>query len=67
MKSTSALAQAIASEKKLERQLAASKKSAEDLQQKALVALKAGNEELSKRALNKKMGQDSSTVQYQSA
>ena len=64
VKSTSALAQAMGNTKRLERQYLDFQKSSEDLQGKAMVALKAGNEELAKAALAKKAQADQQAAQY---
>ena len=63
-KSTSALAQAMGNEKRLEMQYNKLKESSGDMQAKALVALKAGNEDLAKQVLAKKAGIDSQVTQY---
>jgi phage shock protein A len=63
-KSTSALAQAMGNEKRLERQYQQLQSSSEDMQNKAMTALKAGNEPLAKGALAKKAQVDSQLAQY---
>jgi len=63
-KSTSALAQAMGNEKRLERQYLQFQSSSEDMQKKAMTALKAGNEPLAKTALVKKSQVDSQALQY---
>jgi phage shock protein A len=62
--STSALAQAMGNEKRLEMQYAKLTTSSEDLQQKAMTALKAGNEDLAKQILGKKATVDQQVVSY---
>ena len=64
VKSTSALAQAMGNTKRLERQYLDFQKSSEDMQSKAMVALKAGNEDLAKAALAKKAQADQQAAQY---
>lgn len=63
-KSTSALAQAMGNEKRLERQYQQLQSSSEDMQSKAMTALKAGNESLAKTALVKKSQVDTQLAQY---
>jgi phage shock protein A len=63
-KSTSALAQAMGNEKRLERQYQQLQSSSEDMQSKAMTALKAGNESLAKTALVKKSQVDTQLTQY---
>jgi len=63
-KSTSALAQAMGNEKRLERQYLQLQSSSEDMQGKAMTALKAGNEALAKTALTKKSQTDQQLAQY---
>jgi phage shock protein A len=63
-KSTSALAQAMGNEKRLERQYQQLQSSSEDMQSKAMTALKAGNESLAKSALVKKAQVDGQVAQY---
>ncbi len=63
-KSTSALAQAMGNEKRLERQYLQLQTSSQDMQNKAMTALKAGNENLAKSALVKKSQVDSQLAQY---
>lgn len=63
-KSTSALAQAMGNEKRLERQYQQLQSSSEDMQNKAMTALKAGNESLAKTALVKKSQVDTQLAQY---
>ncbi len=63
-KSTSALAQAMGNEKRLERQYLQLQSSSGDMQGKALTALKAGNEALAKTALTKKAQVDQQLAQY---
>jgi phage shock protein A len=63
-KSTSALAQAMGNEKRLERQYLQLQTSSEDMQNKAMTALKAGNEALAKSALVKKSQVDTQLAQY---
>ncbi|MDO1450083.1 PspA/IM30 family protein [Rhodocytophaga aerolata] len=63
-KSTSALAQAMGNEKRLERQYQQLQSSSEDMQSKAITALKAGNESLAKTALVKKSQVDTQLAQY---
>ena len=63
-KSTSALAQTMGNEKRLELQYSKLKVSSEDLQGKALIALKAGNEDLAKQVLAKKATVDQQLEQY---
>jgi phage shock protein A len=62
-KSTSALAQAMGNEKRLERQYQQLQSSSEDMQSKAMTALKAGNESLAKSALVKKAQVDGQVAQ----
>jgi phage shock protein A len=63
-KSTSALAQAMGNEKRLEMQYNKLKVSSDDMQSKAVTALKAGNEDLAKQVLVKKATIDSQLAQY---
>lgn len=63
-KSTSSLAQAMGNEKRLERQYLQLQSSSEDMQTKAMTALKAGNEPLAKTALTKKTTVDQQLTQY---
>jgi phage shock protein A len=63
-KATSSLAQAMGNEKRLERQYQQLLASSEDMQNKALVALKASNEPLAKQALTRKSQLDQQVVQY---
>lgn len=63
-KATSGLAQAMGNEKRLERQYLQLQSSSEDLQNKAVTALKAGNESLAKNALTKKAQVDQQVTQY---
>jgi phage shock protein A len=63
-KSTSALAQAMGNEKRLERQYQQLQSSSEDMQNKAMTALRAGNEPLAKGALAKKAQVDAQVAQY---
>ena len=65
-KSTSALAQTMGNEKRLEMQYSKLKASSEDLQAKALIALKGGNEDLAKQVLAKKATVDQQLEQYKS-
>ncbi|MES2730422.1 MAG: PspA/IM30 family protein [Bacteroidota bacterium] len=64
VKSTSALAQAMGNTKRLERQYLDFQQSSDDLQGKAMIALKAGNEDLAKAALAKKAQADQQAAQY---
>jgi len=64
VRSTSALAQAMGNTKRLERQYLDFQASSQDLQGKAMIALKAGNEELAKAALAKKAQADQQAAQY---
>lgn len=64
VRSTSALAQAMGNTKRLERQYLDFQKSAEEMQGKAMIALKAGNEPLAKAALAKKAQADQQATQY---
>ncbi|MBC8111515.1 MAG: PspA/IM30 family protein [Verrucomicrobia bacterium] len=63
-KSTSALAQAMGNEKRLEMQFNKLTASSGDMQSKAVIALKAGNEDLAKQALTKKATIDTQLAQY---
>lgn len=63
-KSTSALAQAMGNEKRMERQYLQLQSSSQDMQNKAMTALKAGNESLAKGALVKKSQVDGQLTQY---
>jgi phage shock protein A len=63
-KSTSALAQAMGNEKRLERQYLQLQSSSEDMQNKTMTALRAGNESLAKSALVKKAQVDQQVAQY---
>lgn len=64
VRSTSALAQAMGNTKRLERQYLDFQTSSQDLQGKAMIALKANNEELAKAALAKKAQADQQAAQY---
>ena len=55
---TQALGQAMASEKQAQRQLENAKKSSQDWEQKAKMALQAGNQDLARRALESKVNID---------
>jgi phage shock protein A len=63
-KSTAALAQAMAHTKQMEAKMNFHKTQSEDWQNKAMSALKAGNEELAKKALEKKTLEDQSYATY---
>lgn len=64
-KATQALGQAMASEKQAQRQLENAKKSSQDWEQKAKMALQAGNQDLARRALESKVNIDKNIVQFQ--
>ena len=59
------VAQAIADEKKLERQLAKQKSLAKEWENKAVLAVKAGKDELAKEALIRKQEYSSYAIQYE--
>lgn len=63
-KSTAALAQAMAHTKQMEAKMNFHKTQSEDWQNKAMTALKAGNEDLAKKALEKKTLEDQSYTTY---
>jgi phage shock protein A len=63
-KSTSALAQAMGNEKRLEMQYNKLKTASDDMQQKAVTALKVGNEDLAKQLLGKKATIDQQVTSY---
>lgn len=63
-KSTSALAQTMGNEKRLELQYSKLKASSEDYQNKAIMALKGGNEDLAKQVLAKKATVDQQVDSY---
>lgn len=63
--STSALAQAMGNRNRLEKQLLAVKQASDQWQQKAMTALKAGNEDLARQALSQKATYDSQVTSYQ--
>ena len=62
---TQALGQAMASEKQAERQLQQAKNSSKEWENKAKMALQAGNEPLARRALESKVAVDNSLIQFQ--
>jgi phage shock protein A len=62
---TQALGQAMASEKQAQRQLEQAKASSQDWENKAKMALQAGNEDLARRALESKVNVDKSIAQFQ--
>lgn len=62
---TRALGQAMASEKQAKKQLDVAQASSADWEQKAKVALQAGNQDLARRALESKVGVDKSLVGLQ--
>ncbi len=62
---TQALGQAMASEKQAQRQLENAKKSSQDWEQKAKMALQAGNQDLARRALESKVNIDKNVTQFQ--
>ncbi|MCU0445707.1 MAG: PspA/IM30 family protein [Microscillaceae bacterium] len=64
-KATSGLATAMAQEKKLERDFKTYSEAATNWEQKAMQALQAGNEDLARKALQKKAEADSQAKQYQ--
>lgn len=63
-KATSGLAQAMAQEKKLERDYKKHQQASEQWEQKAMQALNAGNEDLARRALAKKAESESQASQF---
>jgi phage shock protein A len=63
-KSTAALAQAMAHTKQMEAKMNFHKAQSDDWQNKAMAALKAGNEELAKKALEKKALEDQNHANY---
>lgn len=65
VKATSGLAQAMGNEKRLEKQMLGFKKQAEDWNNKAMAALKAGNEDLARQALTRKTTAEQQYTQYQ--
>jgi phage shock protein A len=66
IKSTAALAKAMAHTKQMEKKKDFHKAQSEAWQQKAMTALKAGNEDLAKRALGKKTTEDQNFASYNS-
>lgn len=64
---TQALGQAMASEKQAQRQLENAKKSSQDWEQKAKMALQAGNQDLARRALESKVNIDQNVAQFQAS
>lgn len=62
---TQALGQAMASEKQAQRQLENAKKSSQEWEQKAKMALQAGNQDLARRALESKVNIDKNVAQFQ--
>jgi phage shock protein A len=65
-KATSGLAQAMAQEKKLEREYLKFQQLSNDWKNKAAQALQAGNEDLARKALQQKATADQQVAQYQS-
>lgn len=63
-KSTAALAQAMAHTKQMERKMNFHKQASEGWQSKAMAALKAGKEDLAKKALGRKAVEDQNYQQY---
>lgn len=63
-KATSGLAQAMAQEKKLERDYKKHQQASEQWEQKAMQALNAGNEDLARRALAKKSESEAQATQF---
>ena len=63
-KATSGLAQAMAQEKKLERDYKKHQQAAQNWEQKAMQALNAGNEDLARKALSKKAEAETQANQY---
>lgn len=64
---TQALGQAMASEKQAQRQLENAKKSSQEWEQKAKMALQAGNQDLARRALESKVNIDQNVTQFQAS
>lgn len=64
---TQALGQAMASEKQAQRQLENAKKSSQEWEQKAKMALQAGNQDLARRALESKVNIDKNVEQFQTS
>lgn len=65
VKATSGLAQAMGNEKRLEKQMISFKAQADDWNNKAMAALKAGNEDLARQALTRKTQAEQQYVQFQ--
>lgn len=64
---TQALGQAMASERQAQKQLENSRKSSADWEEKAKMALKAGNQELAKKALENKVTVDQNLASFETA
>ena len=64
---TQALGQAMASEKQAQRQLENAKKSSQEWEQKAKMALQAGNQSLARRALESKVNVDKNIAGFQAS
>lgn len=62
---TNALGQAMGSQRQIGKQLEAAKNESASWENKAKIALKAGNQDLAKQALQKKVAADSQVTQYQ--
>lgn len=65
IQATGGVAESMANQKSLERQLATYKQQSASWEQKAMIALKANNEELAKKALAEKADSDKQVVQYE--
>ncbi len=65
VKATSALARAMANEKNLQKQQAVAAEQSRQWEDKAALALKAGNSDLAKQALSRKVTYDGQVQQYQ--